>query len=60
MDAECENNPVVEACLLVTLTCTNQAAGLPPEMLAALKVADEPGNCGDTLEKLADLYDDGF
>ena len=33
---------------------------VPPEMLAALKVADETGNYGDTLEKLADLYDDGF
>ncbi len=32
----------------------------PPEMLAALRVADETGNYGDTLEKLADLYDDGF
>ncbi len=33
---------------------------VPPEMLAALKVADETGNYGATLEKLADLYDDGF
>ena len=33
---------------------------VPPEMLAALKVADETGNYGDTLEKLAELYGDGF
>lgn len=33
---------------------------VPPEMLAALRVADETGNYGDTLKKLADLYDDGF
>ena len=33
---------------------------VPPEMLAALKVADETGNYGYTHEKVAELYGDGF
>jgi type II secretory pathway component PulF len=33
---------------------------LPPEMHAALTVADNTGNYRDTLKRLADLYDDGF
>ena len=36
------------------------APGVPFEMLAALKVADETGDYGNTLRKLADLYEDGF
>ncbi len=36
------------------------APGVPFEMLAALRVADETGDYGNTLRKLADLYEDGF
>jgi type II secretory pathway component PulF len=33
---------------------------LPREVLAALQVADASGNYGDTVRKLADLYDGGY
>jgi MSHA biogenesis protein MshG len=33
---------------------------LPREVVAALEVADASGNYGDTLRKLADLYDGGY
>ena len=33
---------------------------MPPEMLAALSVANETGDYGNTLERLAELYEDGF
>ena len=33
---------------------------VPHEVIAALEVADASGNYGDTLRKLADLYDSGY
>jgi type II secretory pathway component PulF len=36
------------------------SAIVPREMIAALQVADETGDYGNTLKKLAELYEDGF
>jgi type II secretory pathway component PulF len=33
---------------------------VPHEMIAAMRVAEETGDVGTTLGRLADLYDDGF